>query len=107
MNRFSKGAVALVASVALATGVSVASASEPASDQAVTVAEVHAPAQDQISAFDSAMDFAITAEDSDSEYADPQLWGVVAKGAVKGATWVGKQVAKGGLTELGKQLIGG
>lgn len=107
MNRFSKGAVALVASALMATGVSVASASEPGSDRVVAVAEAQAPAQDQISAFDSAMNFAITAEDSESEYADPQLWGVVAKGAVKGATWVGKQVAKGGLTELGKQLIGG
>lgn len=113
VNRFSKGAVALTAAIALTTGAVTAgatdfsSSSNPASDVAIATEEAPDTTQDQSLAFEAAMDYAITAEDSESEYADPQLWGAVGKAAWKGATWAGKQVAKGGLTELGKQLIGG
>ena len=107
--RITKIAVSLVASIALAAGSATAVANEQSQvepETAVTV-ESASTAETQTAAFEAAMDNAVTAEDSESEYATPQWWAAAGKAAWKGAKWAGKQVAQGGLTEMGRNLIRG
>ncbi|WBT09146.1 hypothetical protein PAB09_02060 [Corynebacterium sp. SCR221107] len=98
-NRLRNTVIALATVTAIASG----STTAMAFDSAPARAEVPAVAvQDHATAFDAAMADAATAEDTADDMATGQWPAVV----VRGATWAGKQLAKGALTEAGKKLIG-